>query len=556
MATRRQTTSPVSRSTENPLPLAERLLESSLDGILAFDPERRCTFWNPAMERLAGYSRQEALGKPIFEILPLLDTGEQRDHIEGALAGLAGIAPGSRFEFARTGRAGYFDAHYAPLLNEAGHVAGGQARIREITEYQRALESLRDNREQFRALFEDAPVAYHEIDREGIVRRVNRAECDLLGFEPESMLGRHISEFVSSERREASREAVRAKLAGELPLTPFRRDYVRSDGVKLVLEIHENLIRDLQGKVAGIRSTMLNVTERQRTEEELENRVRERTEALRMLVAERGRAQRRLRLQYATAAILAEARSVPEAVGRVLDEVCRYLEWDYGVFWELDSRQGQVLCETVCGCSGAPSGAGGGEAPGFVGRVWREREPRWLSETDVPAGFGAGLAFPVLAGEESRGVMAFVCRTAQEADAELLKTAAALGRQVGQFLIRHSAEQALQRSEARFAAFMDHLPGMAFMKDLEGRYVYFNAGTESMAGEDASRFLGRLDEEIWPPAVAAVCIENDRKVLDSRKALEALEQFPHPGGNGWLIYRFPVWPPTARPCSSAAWAWT
>ncbi len=36
---------------------------------------------------------------------------------------------------------------------------------------------------RFRSLFQDAPVAYHQIDREGIVRAVNQAECDLLGFD-------------------------------------------------------------------------------------------------------------------------------------------------------------------------------------------------------------------------------------------------------------------------------------------------------------------------------------------------------------------------------------
>ena len=34
-----------------------------------------------------------------------------------------------------------------------------------------------------RLLFEDAPIAYHEIDREGRISRVNRAECAMLGYD-------------------------------------------------------------------------------------------------------------------------------------------------------------------------------------------------------------------------------------------------------------------------------------------------------------------------------------------------------------------------------------
>ena len=68
---------------------------------------------------------------------------------------------------------------------------GGQ-----FLERNRADEELRASEERFRSLFEEAPVAYHEIDTEGIVRRVNRAEREMLGLEAESIVGRHVWEFV------------------------------------------------------------------------------------------------------------------------------------------------------------------------------------------------------------------------------------------------------------------------------------------------------------------------------------------------------------------------
>ena len=59
--------------------------------------------------------------------------------------------------------------------------------------------------EQFRSLFEEAPVAYHQTDRKGIVRRVNRAECALLGLKAEEILGKHVWELLVPEQRERSR---------------------------------------------------------------------------------------------------------------------------------------------------------------------------------------------------------------------------------------------------------------------------------------------------------------------------------------------------------------
>ena len=143
------------------------------------------------------------------------------------------------------------------------------SQIGQYTERRQAEEELRQSEERFRLLFDEAPVAYHEIEGEGIVRRVNRAECQLLGFEPDQMIGRPIWEFVSPEQRDASREAVRNKLAGDHPIAPFEREYRGADGRRRLFEIHESLIRDSNGVVTGMRSAMLDITERKHAERQL-----------------------------------------------------------------------------------------------------------------------------------------------------------------------------------------------------------------------------------------------------------------------------------------------
>src|SRR5438477_1090610 len=64
----------------------------------------------------------------------------------------------------------------------------------------------------------EAPIACHELDREGRVIWVNEAECSLLGLDREQMVGRHIWDFVSPGEQEASSRAVMRKLAAEEPL--------------------------------------------------------------------------------------------------------------------------------------------------------------------------------------------------------------------------------------------------------------------------------------------------------------------------------------------------
>jgi PAS domain S-box-containing protein len=119
---------------------------------------------------------------------------------------------------------------------------------------------LHESEERFRGIFEEAPVACHEIDRDGIVRRVNQAECRLLGFKADEMLGRPIWDFIAPEEREKSQEVVRQKFAGDAAFMTSEREYRRRDGTTLTLEIHSRPILNATGQIVGIGSFLLDVT--------------------------------------------------------------------------------------------------------------------------------------------------------------------------------------------------------------------------------------------------------------------------------------------------------
>jgi PAS domain S-box-containing protein len=53
-----------------------------------------------------------------------------------------------------------------------------------------------ESERRFRDLFDNAPVGYHEVDKDGRYVRVNRTEASMLGYEPEEMVGRYAWDFV------------------------------------------------------------------------------------------------------------------------------------------------------------------------------------------------------------------------------------------------------------------------------------------------------------------------------------------------------------------------
>jgi PAS domain S-box-containing protein len=140
----------------------------------------------------------------------------------------------------------------------------------DVTEQHEASERVRQSEERFRMLFDQAPVAMHEIDCDGVVRRVNRAECELLGMEETEIVGRHASEFAAPEERDRSRTSVARKLAGVKPLSVFERTFARKDGSLVVIEVHESAILGPGGSIQGIRSCLVDLTERYEAQRRLD----------------------------------------------------------------------------------------------------------------------------------------------------------------------------------------------------------------------------------------------------------------------------------------------
>ena len=145
-------------------------------------------------------------------------------------------------------------------------IAGAIANAQLFAERKRAEEALRRSEGKFQKLFDEAPVGYQEIDSEGRIIRINRTELDMLGYTAEEMLGKYIWEFITDEE---SRQKVKGKLAGAIPTgRAFERLFQRKDGITFPAIMEDRVLRDSEGKIAGIRATIQDVTERKRSEEE------------------------------------------------------------------------------------------------------------------------------------------------------------------------------------------------------------------------------------------------------------------------------------------------
>ena len=85
----------------------------------------------------------------------------------------------------------------------------------------------------------------------------------------------------------------------------------------------------------------------------------------------------------------------------------------------------------------------------------------------------------------------------------------------------------------------------SFIKDAEGRLVYYNQRLAESAGVDLESALGMTDAELWPDNIAAALHTNDSIALASEKVLEVDEITEIDGmRTEWRCFKFP-WKNTA-----------
>jgi len=183
-------------------------------------------------------------------------------------------------------------------------------------------------------------------------------------------------------------------------------------------------------------------------------------------ITERKRAEVRLAAEHAITRILANALTLDEAAPGIVQVLLDALEVDIGTLWVVDPkrellqhgltnlRTSTPALKSFMEASRRLSFAPGESLPG---RVWRERSPAWLADFAQEqsftrrrlagkAGLRSALVFPIQNGTDFFGVIEFFTARSFPPDPMLLNMMTAIGSEIGQFIKRRSAEDALRRA--------------------------------------------------------------------------------------------------------------
>lgn len=235
-------------------------------GIFQTDATGGCTYTNTRWQQLTGLTYEQGLGTRWARAIHPEDRAAVAAAWRRFLVSQRDFDREFRF-VTPDGAVNWVRSRAVAIAGEAGEVTGYVGTCEDVSEYKRVADALRKGEAQFRDLFDDAPVAYHEIDVNGRLQRVNTTELELLGYSWGEVKDRPVWDFIDGSD---PRTAVMAKLAGAAPLSAAQRTFKRKDGSLIPVLVQDRYMRDEQGKVSGLRSTLQDISSLKKIEAELE----------------------------------------------------------------------------------------------------------------------------------------------------------------------------------------------------------------------------------------------------------------------------------------------
>ncbi len=203
-------------------------VESSNDAVVTYSLERIITGWNPAAERLYGYSATEAVGRNIDLIVPPDRSDEPHDILRRTGRGES-VEPFETVRRRKDGSAVEVLLSVSPIKAPSGTTIGASTTARDITENRKTQNALSQQIEERRRIFETSQDLIMVTDPQGILIQVSPSSEAILGYLPQEMIGRGSIELLHPDDLEKSREGMRAARHGQ-QMRDFNSRYIHKDG--------------------------------------------------------------------------------------------------------------------------------------------------------------------------------------------------------------------------------------------------------------------------------------------------------------------------------------
>ena len=369
-----------------------------------------------------------------------------------------------------------------------------------IAERGRKDAALQQSEERYRSVVDDQTELVCRYLPDGRLTFVNAAYARYFHRRPEELIGNSFLSFIPEPQRELAKSQL-SVLVAKPEIRSLEHEVCAPGGEIRWQHWIDRPILDRFGRVIEIQGVGRDVTDRKRAES-------------------------RLKLQFTVTRIKAEAESMAEASPRILQAVCEILGWEIGELWRLSDDGRRLIFYGSWHLPQADLSAFADASRqldfplgvGLPGRAWQNRKPLWITDVAhesnfkcaalaAQAGLRSALAVPITDGQQANFVLVFFARqVCKQDDADLLETMVNIGDQMGLFIKRKLAENAVRESERLLRqkeeqlTRTEHLAStMVTQTSLEGRWLKVPPKFCELLGYAEEQLLGRRFHEFTHP---------------------------------------------------------
>ena len=232
------------------------IVQSSEDAIISKNLDGVISSWNPAAEKIFGYTPEEAIGKNIRIIIPdelfteedaiisRVRRGEQIGYYETVRR----RKDGSLFVVAVT---------VSPIKDENENVIGASKIARDISE----LKSAEQKQAMLAAIVDSSDDAIVSKNLDGIITSWNFGAEKIFGYKQSEVIGKHISIIIPHDRLDEETQIIEEIRKGER-VSHFETVRRRKDGRAINISLTISPVKDKTGKVIGASKVARDITER------------------------------------------------------------------------------------------------------------------------------------------------------------------------------------------------------------------------------------------------------------------------------------------------------
>ncbi|HIK15665.1 MAG TPA: PAS domain S-box protein [Leptolyngbyaceae cyanobacterium M33_DOE_097] len=381
-----------------------------------------------------------------------------------------------------------------------------------------------DRTAELQVLYDQAPCGYHSLDAEGRIVQINETELRMFGYAREEMLGRKITDFFTPEGLQTFEEnypkSIQQGWVNDLEFT-----IIRKNGSLLPVSISATAIKDAAGNFLMSRSTVVDISDRIRVEDD-----RKQTEAA--IAAD----LRDIQLLHDLNTRLTAETDIQGLYDEIVTTAIALMHSDMGSLQILDQSRNELYLQSYRGFH--PDAAAFWQRvtipTGCICGVALERGERVIvtdiETCDIIAGT-ADLDYYRLCGVRAVQSTPLItrsgqlvgmfstqwCNSHQPSDREL-QFLDLLARQAADLIEQRQAQDALRHNHAMFSALVRNAPFGIYLIDADFRLQQINKGAEAvfrnidpLIGRDFSEIL----RTIWQEPFATEAINHFQRTLAS-----------------------------------------